>query len=73
LEYFEGGEIMVKVKTFTSPIKIFHAKEELDALDDMVNQFIRENNVSRVISASDACTTDDSGATIGIIRTVAYE
>jgi len=64
---------MAKIKTFTSPLRIFHAKEELDNLDNMVNAFIAENNVSKVISVSDACTTDDQGATIGIVRVMAYE
>ena len=64
---------MVRVKTFTSPLRIFHTKEELDNLDNMVNVFIAENNVSKVISVSDACTTDDQGAAIGIVRVVAYE
>lgn len=64
---------MVKVKTFTSPIKIFHAKEEISTLDEMVNNFIHENDVSDVISVSDTCTTDDTGATIGVIRVLAYE
>ena len=64
---------MVKVKTFTSPIKIFQAKGELENLDNMVNQFIDDNNVKKIVSVSDACTTDDNGATIGLIRVVAYE
>ena len=64
---------MIKVKTFTSPLRVFHTKEELDNLDNMVNQFIVDSNVSKIISVSDACTTDDSGATIGLIRVVAYE
>jgi hypothetical protein len=64
---------MVKVKTFASPLRIFQAKNELEALDAMVNQFIEENKVKKVVSVSDACTTDDSGATIGMIRVVAYE
>ena len=64
---------MVKVRTFTSPLRIFHTKEELDNLDSMVNAFIAENNVSNVISVSDAITTDDQGATIGIVRVIAYE
>jgi len=64
---------MIKVKTFTSPLKIFHAKNELDEFDSRVNRFIEENSVNKIISVSDACTTDDNGATIGIIRVVAYE
>ena len=64
---------MHKVKTFTCPLKVFHAKKELDELDKMVNQFIEKNNVKSVISVSDACTTDDTGASIGVIRVLAYE
>ncbi|MDJ0914075.1 MAG: hypothetical protein QNI95_10915 [Desulfobacterales bacterium] len=64
---------MVKVKTFASPLKIFQAKNELEELDRMVNQFLENNKISRVISVSDACTTDDQGASIGVIRVVAYE
>ncbi len=64
---------MTKVKTFATPIKIFHTKEELDNLDKTVNTFIEENNVQRVISVSDTCTTDDTGATIGLIRVISYE
>ena len=64
---------MIKVKTFASPLKIFHSKNELEALDNTVNQFISENDVRKIISASDACTTDDNGATIGLIRVIAYE
>jgi hypothetical protein len=63
---------MVKVKTFASSLKIFHARKELEGLDDMVNKFIEENKVQKVISVSDACTTDDSG-TMGLIRVLAYE
>jgi hypothetical protein len=64
---------MIKVKTFACPLQIFHAKQELDALDDMVNQFIDKNGIDKVVSVSDAATTDDTGATIGLIRVVAYE
>jgi hypothetical protein len=63
----------VKVKTFTSEIKVFHTMQELRQLDEQVNQFISEQGVKKVISVSDACTTDDKGATIGIIRSLAYE
>ena len=64
---------MIKVKTFACPLRIFHAKEELDRLDKTVNQFIEENDVSKIVSVSDAATTDDTGATIGLIRVVTYE
>ncbi len=63
----------MKVKTFASPLKIFQARKELDELDNMVNTFIAQNNVQRIVSVSDACTTDDSGASIGLIRVLAYE
>ena len=63
----------MKVKTFASPLKIFQARKELEELDNMVNRFIEENNVQRIVSVSDACTTDDTGASIGLIRVVAYE
>ncbi|UCG21578.1 MAG: hypothetical protein JSU80_03045 [Deltaproteobacteria bacterium] len=64
---------MVKVKTFATELKIFHTMKELDDLDRQVNEFIKENNIKKVISVSDTCTTDDKGATIGVIRVVAYE
>mgnify|MGYP001561907175 CR=1 FL=1 len=64
---------MAKVKTFTSRIEIFKTVNELKGLDGQVNKFIRDNKIKRVISVNDACTTDNSGATIGMIRVVAYE
>lgn len=64
---------MVKVKTFTNELKIFRTINELNELDKRANDFIKENNIKKVISVSDTCTTDDTGATIGIIRVVAYE
>lgn len=64
---------MIKVKTFASPLKIFQARKELEELDNMVNRFIEENKVEKIISVSDACTSDDTGATIGVIRVIAYE
>jgi len=64
---------MVKVKTFATELKIFHTMKELDDLDNQVNQFIKDNNINNIVSVSDACTTDDSGATIGLIRVIAYE
>ena len=64
---------MAKVKTFASEIKIFHTIRELEELDNQVNKFIADNGVKRLICISDTCTTDDTGATIGIIRALAYE
>jgi len=62
-----------KVKTFATEIKIFQTMKELETLDEQVNQFITENRVKKVISISDTSTTDDSGATIGLIRVLTYE
>jgi len=64
---------VIKIKTFTTEMKIFHARKELENLDQQVNRFISDNGITKVISVSDTCTTDDKGATMGIIRTVAYE
>jgi len=64
---------MAEVKTFATELKIFHTMKELYDLDQQVNEFIKENNISKIVSVSDTCTTDEKGATIGIIRVVAYE
>ena len=64
---------MVKVKTFTSELKIFGTMNELKQLDEQVDKFITDNGITKVISVSDTCTTNNSGATIGIIRVLAYE
>ena len=64
---------MTKVKTFTCEIKVFHTVRELSELDNEVNKFLSGPGVKRVVSVSDTCTTDDSGATIGLIRTIAFE
>lgn len=63
----------MKVKTFASPLKIFQTRKELEELDNRVNKFIEEHNVQRIVSVSDTCTCDDTGASIGLIRVVAYE
>ena len=39
----------------------------------MVNRFIADNDIKTIISVSDAPTTDAGGATIGLIRVVAYK
>ncbi|MBW1982857.1 MAG: hypothetical protein JRJ12_16770 [Deltaproteobacteria bacterium] len=64
---------MARVKTFTTTLEIFRAMSELEELDERVNQFIKESNIDKVIWVSDTCTTDDQGATIGLIRVLAYE
>lgn len=63
---------MVKVKTFGEPLQIFKAHKELVELDERVNAFIRDNQITRVISVSDSTTSED-GATIGLIRVLVYE
>ena len=63
---------MYKVKSFTTEIKIFETRKELETLDNLVNDFVARTKV-KLLSAADTCTTDDSGATIGIIRTIAYQ
>ena len=62
-----------KVKTFTTELKIFQTIKELETLDDKVNYFIAESKVKKVISVSDTTTTDNAGATIGVIRVLTYE
>ena len=63
---------MVKVKTFTSPLKIFQVHNELVALDKAVGDFLQANKIKKVVSVSDS-TTNTDGGTMGIIRVVAYE
>jgi uncharacterized protein YaiL (DUF2058 family) len=63
---------MVKVKSFTTEIKVFQTMRELRQLDEEINRFITEQKIKKVISANDCCTTDASG-TIGIIRVLTYE
>lgn len=63
---------MIKVKTFGEPLEVFRAHKELIELDTRVNDFIRENGITRVISVSDSTTMED-GKTIGLIRVLVYE
>ena len=63
---------MVKVKTFTSPLKIFHVHNELVELDKGVNEFLQANKIKKVISVCDT-TTNNDGGTMGIIRVLTYE
>ena len=64
---------MIKVRTFTSQLKIFHMMEEIGDLDRQVNDFISSNQIRNVISASDALTTGVDGETVGIIRVLTYQ
>ena len=63
---------MLKVKTFTSPLRIFHVHNEILELDKAVNDFLQQNNIKKVISVCDS-TTNTNGGTMGIIRVVTYE
>lgn len=62
-----------KVKTFVTEVKIFQTMKELSALDEQVNRFIVEKGVKKLVSVSDTATTDNTGATIGLIRVLGYE
>ncbi len=64
---------MVKVKTFTIPLKVYRTHEELDTLDQQVNAFLAENAIKEVISVGDSSVTDDTGTAIGLIRVVTYK
>ena len=39
---------MDTVKTFASPLRIFHTSQELEGLDEQVNRFAKENNIARI-------------------------
>jgi len=64
---------MVRVKTFTSQLRIFHTMNELALLDRAVNDFLSAESVKKVVSVSDSTTTGTKGELIGIIRVVTYE
>ena len=63
---------MIKVKTFGEPLQAFKTRQELAELDQRVNNFLKENNITKVISVSDS-TTNEEGSTIGLVRVVVYE
>lgn len=63
---------MIRVKTFGEPLAPFKAQMELRELDERVNSFIRDNGVKRVVSVSDAATSE-AGSTIGLVRVLVYE
>jgi hypothetical protein len=63
----------IKVKTFATEVRIFQTMKELEALDEKVNRFVLQHKVKRLVSVSDTATTDDTGATIGLIRVLTYE
>lgn len=63
---------MIRVRTFTTPIKIFATQRELTELDNQVSAFLNEEGAAEVYSVSDTTTAGENGETIGLIRTVAY-
>lgn len=54
------------------PVKIFQVRGKLMELDEAVNTFLEQENIQAVVSVGDTQVTDDTGATIGLIRVVAY-
>ena len=64
---------MIKVKSFTTPIKIFATNRELNELDEAVGQLLADEKATAVYSVSDSTTAGDTGETIGLIRVVAYD
>ena len=64
---------MTKVKTFSIPLKIFHVRKAIEELDQHVNEFLAKEPGAQMVSITDTPTADDSGATIGLIRAVAYK
>ncbi len=64
---------MYKVKSFGTEVKPMKTMQELADIDATVEKFLSENDVKEVISISDMPTTDDRGATIGLIRVLCYK
>ncbi|OIO35391.1 MAG: hypothetical protein AUJ74_06520 [Candidatus Omnitrophica bacterium CG1_02_44_16] len=64
---------MIKVRTFTQNLEIMKTIGELNKLDDVVNNFLKTEKVKKVLSVSDAVTTNNEGMTMGIIRVLTYE
>jgi hypothetical protein len=62
-----------KVKSFGMEIRPLKTMQELATLDALVNRFVAENGVKKIISVADSPTTDDKGETIGLVRVLAYE
>ena len=63
---------MIRTKTFSTQLKIFHTRNELNQLDKEIAEFISKEGIQDVISVSDATTTGEKGETIGLIRTITY-
>jgi hypothetical protein len=65
--------VMIKVKTFATPIRIFETVRELEELDARVADFLNAEEAEAVYGISDTTTTGAEGETIGLVRTVVYE
>ncbi len=63
----------IRVKSFGMEIRPMKTMQELQLLDEMVNNFLANNKVKKLLSVSDASASDDNGETIGLIRVIAYE
>ncbi len=63
---------MYKVKTFGTDMKMFQVHKELVRLDEEVNGFFAQRPKAELVGASDMPVADDKGATIGMVRVVAY-
>jgi hypothetical protein len=61
-----------KVKTFGTDMQVFHVHKELERLDAEVNGFFAARPQAALVGVSDMPVTDDKGATIGMVRVVAY-
>ena len=64
---------MYKVKTFGTELEAFQVHRELEKVDGQVNEFFASHPDYRLVGVNDMPLTDDSGATRGLIRVVAYE
>jgi hypothetical protein len=69
----EATEMAYRVKSFGMEIRPFKTMKELELLDELVNNYVTESGVKRIISVSDAAITDDKGETIGLVRVLGYE
>ncbi len=63
---------MYKVKTFGTDMKMFQVHKELVRLDEEVNGFFAQRPRAELVGVSDMPVADDKGATIGMVRVVAY-
>ncbi len=63
----------IRVKSFGMEIRPMKTMQELQLLDEMVNNFLANNKVKKLLSVSDASASDHNGETIGLILVIAYE